>query len=213
MSATTADTEALIQGEGTMLAHALEMTTVITERLPYFRRMAMRRLDNAADAEDAVQDACLAAWRHLGQFKGKAQMATWLTAIVMNSSRTIIRKRGRMRVSSIDEPKDGANGVQVTEILPDGRPDPEVQLRYSEYERRLRRLWAHLPASMRVVVRMRTIEGRSVRETADALGLTESAVKSRASRALATLRRLDQKTSFRAIGSPLDLRSQWDPLQ
>jgi RNA polymerase sigma factor (sigma-70 family) len=136
-------------------------------------------------------------------------MATWLTAIVMNSSRTIIRKRGRMRFFSIDEPKDWANGVQITEILPDGRPDPEVQLRHSEYERRLRRLWAHLPASMRVVVRMRTIEGRSVRETADALGLTESAVKSRASRALATLRRLDQKTSFRAIGSPPDLQSQW----
>ena len=213
MSVTTADTEARMQGEETLLAHALEMTTVITERLPYFRRMAMRRLDNAADAEDAVQDACLAAWRHLDQFKGKAQMATWLTAIVMNSSRTIIRKRGRMRLFSIDEPKDGANGVQVTEILPDGRPDPEVQLRYSECERRLRRLWAHLPASMRVVVRMRTIEGLSIRETADALGLTESAVKSRASRALATLRRLDQKTSFRAMRSAAGSAESMDPLQ
>jgi len=194
VSVTTADTEALMQGEETLLANALEMTTVITERLPYFRRMAMRCIDNAADAEDAVQDACLAAWRHRGQFKGKAQMATWLTAIVMNSSRTIIRKRGRMRFFSIDEPRDGANGLQITEILPDGRPDPEVQFRYSEYERRLHLLWTRLPTSLRVVVRMRAIEGLSIRETADALGLTESAVKSRASRALATLRRLDQRT-------------------
>jgi DNA-directed RNA polymerase specialized sigma24 family protein len=61
MSVTIADTEALMQGEETLLSNAIEMTTVITERLPYFRRMAMRRLDNAADAEDAVQDACLAA--------------------------------------------------------------------------------------------------------------------------------------------------------
>jgi RNA polymerase sigma-70 factor, ECF subfamily len=206
MTVTTADKEALMPGQKTLLANALEMTTVITERLPYFRRMAMRRLDNAADAEDAVQDACLAAWKHLGQFRGKAQMATWLTAIVMNSSRTIMRKRGQMRLFSVDDRKEGENSVQLTEILPDVRPDPETQFRNSEYEWRLHHLSAQLPPTLRVVVRMRTIEGLSIRETADALGLTESAVKSRASRALATLRRLDQKTMRSVTGSaePMD---------
>jgi hypothetical protein len=66
---------------------------VIADRLPYLRHIARRRLDNTTDAEDAVQDAFLAAWKHLDQFKGQAQMSTWLTTIVLNSSRMLNRKR------------------------------------------------------------------------------------------------------------------------
>jgi DNA-directed RNA polymerase specialized sigma24 family protein len=61
--------------------------------------MAFRCVDNLADAEDAVQDAFLCAWRHLDKFKGEAQMSTWLTAIVINAARlglkrtTLIAKR------------------------------------------------------------------------------------------------------------------------
>jgi RNA polymerase sigma factor (sigma-70 family) len=178
--------------------NALEMSSVIAQRLPYFRRIAMRRLDNAADAEDAVQDAFLAAWKHLGQFKGQAQMSTWLTTIVTNSSRMIIRKRGRLRLHlPIDSQEDGENTTQFSEILPDGRPDPETQFRNSECEYRLQHLLSRLPPAFRAIIRMRSVEGLSIRETADALGLTVSAVKSRAARARAQLRRLDQGTSRR----------------
>jgi DNA-directed RNA polymerase specialized sigma24 family protein len=54
--------------------------------------MAFRCVDNLADAEDAVQDAFLCAWRHLDKFKGEAQMSTWLTAIVINAARLGLKR-------------------------------------------------------------------------------------------------------------------------
>jgi RNA polymerase sigma factor (sigma-70 family) len=59
-----------------------EMKEILSLRLPYFYRCALRLLGNAADAEDAVQEALLAAYRHIGQFRGQSQMTTWLTTIV-----------------------------------------------------------------------------------------------------------------------------------
>jgi len=59
-----------------------EMKEILSLRLPYFYRCALRLLGNAADAEDAVQEALLAAYRHIGQFSGQSQMTTWLTTIV-----------------------------------------------------------------------------------------------------------------------------------
>ena len=195
MNVTDAETGRVEQFDDPLRSNVLAMTTVIAERLPYFRRIAMRCLDNAADAEDAVQDAFLAAWKHLGEFRGQAQMSTWLTAIVINASRNVVRKRGRVRLVSIDGQEKGENNAPFSELLPDRRPDPEAQLRNLEYERRLHHLSAHLSPTLRVVVQMRSIEGLSVRETAGTLGVTESVVKSRASRALAKLRRMDRKTS------------------
>ena len=64
-----------------------ELTDVISSHSLRFRRIALGHLGNAADAEDAVQDALLSALRHVDQFKGRAKMSTWLTAIVINSAR------------------------------------------------------------------------------------------------------------------------------
>lgn len=195
MSLTAAETLRMEHLDDSIRPNALAMTNVISERMPYFRHVAMRRLDNVADAEDAVQDAFLSAWKHLGQFKGQAQMSTWLTTIVTNSSRMIIRKRSRLRVLSIDNQDENDNNSQLPELLVDCRPDPETEFRNSECEFRLQHLSSRLPPSLRVIVHKRSIEGLSIRETADALGLTESAVKSRAARARAQLRRLDQGVS------------------
>jgi RNA polymerase sigma-70 factor (ECF subfamily) len=202
MSVTTAEQNRVEQLDDPFGSNVREMTSVVTERLLYFRRIATRHLENAADAEDAVQDAFLAAWQHLGRFRGQAQMSTWLTAIVMNKSRTILRKRAHLRFLPIDGQNDAENSPPFAELLPDFRPNPETQLRGAEWDLRLRRLYACLPASLRVVVRMRSVEGMSIRETAQALGLTESAVKSRAYRALTELRRLDRETSRRSLQTP-----------
>src|ERR1700741_2070753 len=80
-----------------------EMQDVLTRYLPRFYRSAYRQLGNAADAEDAVQDAMLAAYLHLDQFKGQAQMSTWLTAIVTNCARMQLRRRVRQPHLSLDE--------------------------------------------------------------------------------------------------------------
>jgi len=178
-----------------------EMTNLISERLPWFRRIALRRVDNMADAEDAVQDAFLSAFRHLDKFKGQAQMSTWLTVIVMNSARMLVRKRPRPLHLPLDGQDQREENLHVSELLPDTRPDPEAQVRQRELEYRLRRLSLHLSPNLRDIVQLRGIEGLSIRETADALGLTESAVKTRAARARQQLKCLDE-TNPAQVASP-----------
>jgi DNA-directed RNA polymerase specialized sigma24 family protein len=66
---------------------------LLSSRLPSFYRQAYRILGNAADAEDAVQDALLAAYTHLDQFKGQSQISTWLMSILVNCARLQLRRR------------------------------------------------------------------------------------------------------------------------
>ena len=81
-----------------------EMQDVLSRYMPRFYGTAYRQLGNAADAEDAVQDALLAAYKHLDQFKGQAHMSTWLTAIVTNCAWMQLRRRRRQPHVSLDEP-------------------------------------------------------------------------------------------------------------
>src|SRR5712672_643171 len=87
-----------------------EMQDVLLRCLPSFYRKAYRHLGNAADAEDAVQDALLSAYKHLHQFKGQSQMSTWLTAIVCNCARMQLRKRPRQVHMPLEEQIGGDEG-------------------------------------------------------------------------------------------------------
>jgi RNA polymerase sigma-70 factor (ECF subfamily) len=71
------------------------LTNIFTGRLPSLTRTAARLVGNAADAEDAVQDAFVSAYTHVDQFRGQAQMSTWLTTIVINAARMKVRRRPR----------------------------------------------------------------------------------------------------------------------
>ena len=82
-----------------------------SQYLPALYRRAYRYVGNAHDAEDAVQDALLSAYKHLDQFKGTAKMTTWLTAIVTNSALTQLRKRPRHSHVSLHEPLNGETGL------------------------------------------------------------------------------------------------------
>lgn len=193
MGTMVADMTGMEEMSGVSHANALkEMTTLISERLPYFHRIALRRLNNMADAEDAVQDALLSAWKHLDQFKGDAQMSTWLTVIVINSALMVLRKRPRSPHLPIEGHDHDAESPRFSEILPDRGPDPETQVRRHELNSRLQSLSAHLSPGLREIVRLRSVEGLSTRETADFLGLTDSAVKTRAARARQELKRLHE---------------------
>src|ERR1700751_3727152 len=81
-----------------------EMEDVLSRYLPRFYKSAYRQLGNVADAEDAVQDALLSAYKHLDQFKGEAKMSTWLTAIFTNCARMQLRRRLRQPHVSLNEP-------------------------------------------------------------------------------------------------------------
>ena len=81
-----------------------ELSDVFSRYLPLLYRTAYRYLGNPADAEDAVQDALLSAYKHMDQFRGQAQISTWLVAIVNNCARMQLRKRPRQIHVSLDEP-------------------------------------------------------------------------------------------------------------
>ena len=176
---------------------AQELTDIMLRRLLYFRGIAFRRLGNAADAEDAVQDAFLSAYTHLGQFKGQARMSTWLTMIVINSTRMKLRSRPRSLHISLDSKKRQNDERLLSETLSDFRPTPEEACQREELKGRLTQLSTRLSPSIRRTFQMHAVEGLSIRETARLLGITDGAAKARVSRARARLRRLASEGNTR----------------
>jgi RNA polymerase sigma-70 factor (ECF subfamily) len=161
----------------------IEMKEVLSTRLPYFYRCALRLLGNAADAEDAVQDALLAAYLHIGQFRGQAQMTTWLTTIVRNCTLMHLRKRRRQTHLSLDDPMEEMQPNFVSEILTDGNPSPEDMCRSSELTARVRRCTALLSPTLRRTFELRVMNGLSICETAQLLGVPHGTVKAQLARA------------------------------
>ena len=91
-----------------------ELQEAFSRSLPLLRRTAYRYLGNEADAEDAVQDALLSAYKHLDQFRGQAQMSTWLVAIVSNCARMQLRRRPRQIHVSLNEQFGDEDGYAVS---------------------------------------------------------------------------------------------------
>lgn len=172
-----------------------EMTTTIAERMPYFHRIALRRVGNEADAEDALQDAFLSAYKYLGQFKGEARMSTWLTTIVINSALMKLRRRPRYP----HLPIDGQDGEQedhtFVQFLTDARPGPEELCRRWELAEKIITLSARLSPTLRRTFELRDVEGLTIRETAVILGVKDSTVKARVARARARLREWIEENS------------------
>ena len=155
-----------------------------------FFRNAYRFLNNEADAEDAVQDALLSAYKHIDQFRGEAQMSTWLTAIVSNSARLQLRKRQRQIHVSLDEPIGEEQELTPSDSLTDWRPNPEDEHRESELHARLKGFVTHLSPTLRKTFELRALDGLTINEAARILGVPTGTVKARLARARAKLRRL-----------------------
>ena len=107
---------------------AKQLEQILARGLPALYRRAYRILRNAADAEDAVQDALLAAYTHLNQFRGQSQVSTWLTAIVLNCARLQLRRRRRHVHVSLDESAGELQPVSVSERLADHRRGSDLLL-------------------------------------------------------------------------------------
>jgi RNA polymerase sigma-70 factor, ECF subfamily len=152
-------------------------------------KQAYRLLRNRADAEDAVQDALLAAYTHLDQFKGQARMSSWVTAIVLNSARMQLRMRLRRVHIPLDEPI-GEIPVSLSERLSDGRPNPEDEYRNAELSTRIGRLHHRLSPTLRRTFELRAIDGLSIGETAQILEVPHGTVKAQFARARKRLREL-----------------------
>jgi RNA polymerase sigma-70 factor, ECF subfamily len=187
-----------IQGDGQPRvadyeAAAREMQEVLSRRLPAFHRIAYRVLGNAEDAEDAVQDALLAAHQNLKQFRGESQMSTWLTAIVFNSARMQLRKRARLHHISLDQPRGEEQECTLSQYFAYQGPGPEDEYRNSEVDRQLKQLTTRLPPLLGKTFWLRAIEELSIHETSRVLGVSCEAVKAHLFRARTKLKRIMNK--------------------
>ena len=171
-------------------ARTTEMQDVLSRYLPSLHKRSCRYLGNEADAEDAVQDALLSAYKHLDQFKGQAQMSTWLTAIVTNCARMQLRKRPRQAHLSLDERFGEEQEFCLSDLLPGGEPSPEEETRTAELHRNLLRFVAQLSPPLRTAFQLRELDGLTTSEAAHILGVPDGTVKAQLARARAKLRRL-----------------------
>jgi RNA polymerase sigma-70 factor, ECF subfamily len=158
-----------------------ELTDLVIFHAPRFHRVALAHLGDVADAEDAVQDAVLAALTHVDQFRGQAKMSTWLTSIVINSARMKLRRRfGRVHVA-LDQTND--QDFTLAETLPDTRPGPEEAYRKRQIEEALAHATTQLSPTLLTTFQLRDVHGLSIRATADLLGVPAGTVKARLARA------------------------------
>jgi RNA polymerase sigma-70 factor (ECF subfamily) len=170
-----------------------ELKDVIASHSLRFRRIALGHLGNVADAEDAVQDALLSAVTHVHQFRGQAKMSTWLMTIVINSARMKLRRRSPQVQVALDEPLSKQN-LSPADTVSDTRPDPEEVYRKRQIAETLAHATLRLSPTLRTTFRLRDVDGLSIRETAQLLGVPTGTVKARLARARMRLRQVIQKS-------------------
>jgi len=150
-------------------------------------RIAQHITHNEEDAEDVVQNAFLKAYQNLEQFQGNSKFYTWLVRIAVNEALMRLRKRRNDRTVSLDEDMETEEGTMPREVA-DWSPNPEQIYGQSELGDILKKTVQGLPPGFRTVFALRDIEGLSTEETAEMLGLSVPAVKSRLLRARLQLR-------------------------
>ncbi len=152
-------------------------------------RIARSILKDDAEAEDALQDAYLDAFRHMKSFRGGSQLVTWLTRIVINQSLMRLRKQRRHRVVVPFDGRDRAERDRADAEFPDRITESPVGARLrAEVRRMLERRIDELPTVFRTVFVMREVNDMSVEETAACLSIPAATVRTRLFRARALLR-------------------------
>jgi len=149
-------------------------------------RLGMNITQNREDAEDVMQNAFLKAYEHLGNFQGDSRFYTWLVRIAVNEGLMRLRKRRPNQVS-LDEPIEGDDDLLPREVE-DWGPSPEQRFAQTELHEILSKAIGELPEDFRAVFVLRDIEELSTEETAQLLGLSVPAIKSRLLRSRLRLR-------------------------
>ena len=150
-------------------------------------RLAQHVTQNREDAEDVLQETFMKAYEHLEQFKGDSKFYTWIVRIAVNQALMKLRRRKTDKSVSLDETIDTGEDTVVREIAAWGE-NPEQQLSREELGGILDSAIQGLEPLYRSVFVLRDIEELSTEETAEALGLSVPAVKSRLLRARLQLR-------------------------
>ncbi len=152
-------------------------------------RIAQNVTHNSEDAEEAVQEAFFKAYQKLDQFQGHAKFSTWLIRITLNESLMKLRKQRATLKQLVDNDVDADSDSERRQFdVADWAPNPEMLYRASEFREILITSLQRLSPALKVVFVLRDIEEHSLRETSEILNLTETAVKTRLSRARLQLR-------------------------
>lgn len=164
-----------------------EFASLVERYSDLIYRLAIKMLGNEQDAEDVLQETFLKAFRSIGSFQGNAHISTWLYRIATNEALMLIRK-GRPESSHVQIEEDVESEENPSLQIVDWGSLPEDQLLSSESIHYLNRLIQSLTPALRIVFILRDVMDQSVQETAEVLGISESAVKTRLSRARLKLR-------------------------
>jgi len=163
--------------------------------------LALRMLRQEQDAEDVTQQTFLSAMQNLGGFRGDASFSTWLLRIASHAALKVIRKRKGLDTTSLEEAteeEDSYGSIPHPEYIADWRQSPEELVRKNEIQRLLDDALGKLDEKHRMVFLLRDVEGLSVKEAAEALGLSEANTKVRLLRARLQLR----EELTRTLGDP-----------
>ena len=167
--------------------HALRLLMRRNNQTLY--RTARSILNDDAEAEDALQEAYLLAYRAMGKFRGDAKLSTWLVRIVVNEAIGRLRKRNRsaeiIRMDGDVERDSDSTDMNMNENTPE---QPERALLRSETRRMLEKKIDALPDAFRTVFVLRAIEEMTVEEAAACLGIPQATVRTRYFRAKGLLR-------------------------
>jgi RNA polymerase sigma-70 factor (ECF subfamily) len=151
-------------------------------------RLALKMVGNPTDAEDVLQNTFLKAFQHIGEFEGRSNLSTWLYRIGANEALMMIRKHHPEMVLG----EVGLDEAEQGDLFPAQFTDwcclPEDEFLTSESKAALEQAIQHLPETLRIVFLLRDIEGLSIEETGNTLGLSETNVKTRLLRARLRLR-------------------------
>jgi RNA polymerase sigma-70 factor (ECF subfamily) len=175
------DLASLRAGDRAEFAHLVESTST------QMYRLGLKMLNDSEDAEDMLQETYLKALRALPAFEGRSSLTTWLYRIAVNEALMILRKR-RPVVPVEDENLDDDDGLANPVQIVDFSFMPEKEMMAGEARRFLDNTIQKLSPGLRAVFLLRDVEGLSIKETADALNLTEMNVKTRLLRARLKLR-------------------------
>jgi len=158
-------------------------------------------LRHEQDAEDVTQQTFLSALENLSGFRGEAGFSTWLLRIATHAALKVIRKRKGLDTISLDvstQPQGEDGAIPHPEYIADWRESPEELAHRNEVRRLVDDALAQLDEKHRMVFLLRDVEGLSIKETADALVLTEANTKVRLLRARLQLR----ERLTRTLGDP-----------
>lgn len=158
---------------------------MVEQHSPRIFNLALRMMEDPAEAEEILQETFLRAAKHIGSFRGQSSLGTWLYRIGTNLALMRLRRNRPVSISLDDTAEE-----YVAPLLPveEWSDRPESELLNREAREEMQRAILDLPDTLRIVFVLRDIEGLSTAETADVLDLSISAVKSRLLRARLALR-------------------------